>query len=347
MNKKQHVLVIRISAMGDVAMLVHVVLALIEKYPQLYLHILTQPIFSSFFKDLPRVIILSIDKRGKHKGLTGILRLAREIPDRIDTIADVHDVLRSKILRRVLSMRGLKNEKLDKGRSDKKALISTKNKVIKQLKSSHQRYADVFEKLGFPIQLQPHHIQAKQVIHPQLLKQLQLAKQEDYIGFAPFAAHRSKRLGLKEIKMILSWFLENKPNQHILLFGGGKNEVEALTTLAAEYTNCINIAGKCTFEEELSIISNLKLMLSMDSGNGHLAAIFGVPVCTFWGGTHPYAGFAPFLQPTENQFLPDLEKYPLLPISVYGNKMIDGYEDVMESIDFEAVFKRISMLLKE
>ncbi|HBC05033.1 MAG TPA: ADP-heptose--LPS heptosyltransferase RfaF, partial [Aequorivita sp.] len=51
--------------------------------------------------------------------------------------------------------------------------------------------------------------------------------------------------------------------------------------------------GKLTFEEELALISNLDLMLSMDSGNGHLAAMYGVPVVTLWGVTHPYAGFVP------------------------------------------------------
>jgi ADP-heptose:LPS heptosyltransferase len=84
----------------------------------------------------------------------------------------------------------------------------------------------------------------------------------------------------------------------------------------------------------------------MDSGNGHLAAMYGVPIITIWGGTHPFAGYAPFLQPKENQFLPDLKKYPLLPLSIYGNKMIEGYENVIDSVDFDAVVNRIIQLTK-
>ena len=56
------------------------------------------------------------------------------------------------------------------------------------------------------------------------------------------------------------------------------------------------MAGKYKFKEELALISNLDLMVSMDSSNGHLAAIYGVPIVTLWGVTHPFLGFAPFGQ---------------------------------------------------
>lgn len=341
MEAKQHILAIRLSAMGDVAMLVPVAIALTEKYPNLHLHILTKELFSPFFEDIPEVEVHTADTRGKHKSLPGILRLASEIPNRIDVIADVHNVLRSKILRRVLSMRGLKNEYINKGRNDKKALTRTTNKVFKPLKTSHQRYADVFKKLGYPVDLQPNHIKPKQAISNTILEILGIAKAENLIGFAPFAAHRSKRLPLAKTKWIIQQLNEKLPHHKILLFGGGEKELFDLNELANEFPNCINASVQFSFQEELSLISNLQLMLSMDSGNGHLAAMYGVPVLTFWGGTHPYAGFAPFLQPKENQFLPDLEKYPLLPMSIYGNKMIEGYENVMDSIDFDKVIKRI------
>ena len=51
------------------------------------------------------------------------------------------------------------------------------------------------------------------------------------------------------------------------------------------------------------MISNLNLMISMDSFNGHLAANAGIPVITIWGMTHPFLGFSPFLQPDLNQIL--------------------------------------------
>ena len=82
-------------------------------------------------------------------------------------------------------------------------------------------------------------------------------------------------------------------------------------------------------------------MLSMDSGNAHIAAMLGVRVITLWGATHPYAGFKPFNQPLENCITSNRAQYPLLPTSVYGNKKVEGYDDVMRSILPETVVDKI------
>ena len=86
-------------------------------------------------------------------------------------------------------------------------------------------------------------------------------------------------------------------------------------------------------------------MISIDSGNGHLAAIFQIPVITLWGATHPFAGFTPFEQPIENQLLPDLVQFPYLPTSIYGNKIFKGYENVMRSIKPKEVLEKIDVIL--
>jgi ADP-heptose:LPS heptosyltransferase len=131
----------------------------------------------------------------------------------------------------------------------------------------------------------------------------------------------------------------SKTNQ-IFLFGGGKKEIDLLNKITTKYKNVLNIAGKLTLEEELQLIANLDVMLSMDSGNAHFSALFGVKTVTIWGNTHPFAGFAPFLQ-QENCILPDLNKYPNLPCSIYGNKVCEGYQDVMQSISIKKIINNI------
>ena len=79
----------------------------------------------------------------------------------------------------------------------------------------------------------------------------------------------------------------------------------------------------------------------MDSGNAHFAAMLGINVYTIWGITHPYTGFAPFNQPIENAILPDLDKYPNIPCSIYGNKVCEGYENVMRSISPKTIVHKI------
>src|SRR5690606_28943914 len=135
---------------------------------------------------------------------------------------------------------------------------------------------------------------------------------QKWIGIAAFAAHDSKTYPLDLMEEVIAE-LDKSGEYKILLFGGGKNDKQLAENFASKYPEVISIVGKLFFKEELNLISHLDLMLSMDSANGHLAAMYGIPVITLWGATHPYAGFAPFNQPTENQLLPDLEQYPFLP----------------------------------
>ncbi|MNQ67811.1 ADP-heptose--LPS heptosyltransferase 2 [compost metagenome] len=133
------------------------------------------------------------------------------------------------------------------------------------------------------------------------------------------------------MKGVIEKLAENS-SYKVLLFGGGKKEIEILDSLAQPFENVINMAGKIKFQQELQLISNLDVMLSMDSGNAHIAAMLGVKVVTLWGATHPYAGFLPFNQSLENALISDRNQYPKLPTSVYGNKVVEGYEDAMRTI---------------
>ncbi len=128
----------------------------------------------------------------------------------------------------------------------------------------------------------------------------------------------------------------------LFLFGGGKDERSVLKRYAADRPNIVVVAGgKFTLKQELKIISHLDVMLSMDSANAHMAAMQGTNVVSLWGATHPYAGFGPFNQPATNALTADREKYPFLPTSIYGNKKVEGYDDVMHTITPDAVVTKV------
>lgn len=344
MSKSKHILVIRLSAMGDVAMSVPVLRVFSEMYPEVKLTVLSRAFFKPLFEDIPNLDFLEADVYGKHKGFFGLIRLAKEaLALNIDAVADLHQVIRSKIITDYLKLKGLKTARIDKGRREKKVLTSGKNTIFTPLKTTHKRYAEVFKKLGFPIDLKEYVPPKKKSMNSKLME-LAGVKHQKLIGIAPFAAHEGKAYPLSLMTQVIDR-LNNTKKYKILLFGGGKQEIERLESLAEKFSEVVSIAGKITFEEELALISNLDLMISMDSGNGHLAAIYGIPVLTLWGVTHPFAGFAPFNQSEQHQLLSDREKYPLIPTSIYGNKIPPGYEKVMETITPEMVFKRVKEIL--
>ncbi|MGK0386292.1 MAG: ADP-heptose:LPS heptosyltransferase, partial [Patiriisocius sp.] len=268
--------------MGDVAMLVPVLRILTTSYPNLNITVLSKGFFSPLFTDIPNVNVLIADVKGTHKGIFGLLRIAKEAKNLgITSVADTHDVLRSKIIRTLLWLQGKKTASIDKGRAEKKQLTKANGKDLKPLKKTHQRYADVFAKLGYPIDLQTYQYPARKELSASLQKLVGTAPKK-FIGIAPFAAHEGKMYPLQLMKEVLEQ-LTISGNYYLFLFGGGKTEVKQLDTFARSFVGVTNVAGKLTFTEELALISNLDVMLAMDSGNGHLAALYNTPVISLWG----------------------------------------------------------------
>jgi len=342
-NADPHLLVIRLSAMGDVAMTVPVLRTFRATYPDVKITVVTRKFFEPIFLGIHNLEVYPADVDGKHKGIIGLSKLSKELRGLgITAVADLHDVLRSNILKKFFSLHRIKVVQIDKGRAEKKTLTRSINKDFKQLKTTHQRYADVFNSLGYPIDLNHHAVPEKVTLTPEILK-LTDNSTKKWLGIAPFAQYESKVYPLELMVEVIEQ-LNNKETYEILLFGGGKKEIDILNNLESKYKNATNVAGKLSFENELKLIGNLDVMLSMDSGNAHLAAMYGVPTITLWGVTHPFAGFMPFGQPMERAILPNLEKYEQIPTSIYGNKVPDGYEKVMYTIEPETVIKAIDTL---
>ena len=334
----EHILVIRLSAMGDVAMIVPVLSAFTAQYPEIKITVLTRVFFTPFFRDLPNVTVFPVEVKGKHKGVFGLFKLSKVLKKlEVDAIADLHNVLRSNILK--FFFFGKQFSQIDKGRTEKKDLVS--GKIFQQLKTTHQRYADVLDRLGFKLDLSNPIFPNKSILNK---KTQGLVGQDSkkMIGIAPFAAHEGKMYPLDLMRTII---VELSRDYKIILFGGGAKEIVILNDFEENLDHVISIAGKLSLDEELDVISNLEVMLSMDSGNAHIAAMLGVKVVTIWGVTHPFAGFAPFNQPENYTILSDRNQFPKIPTSTYGNKYPKNYEEVSRSIPSEEVIEKIKSIL--
>lgn len=324
--------------MGDVAMMVPVLKAFTMQHPEVKLTVLTREFFTPFFRDLNNVSVFPADLKGRHKGVIGLYKLSKELKElHIDAVLDLHNVLRTCILKIFFKEKPF--FQIDKGRAEKKALITGKS--FQQLKTTHERYADVFRKLGFPLDVSNPCFPKRVELNSKTISYLQTDSKK-WVGIAPFAAHESKMYPLDLMEKVIEILSKT---YKILLFGGGEHEIEILDRIQNKYKNVANLAGKLTLTEELDVISNLDIMLSMDSGNAHMAAMLGVKVLTIWGVTHPFAGFAPFNQPEDFAILSNRTKFPLIPTSIYGNKFPNGYQDVSRSIDPNLIVAKIDSVL--
>ena len=332
-------LVIRFSALGDIAMSVPVVHDLAAQYPKLDITMLSREMARPLFEQMPKnVHFIAADLKGRHKGLLGLCRLWRDahLTD-FDYIADFHDVLRTWWLRAEGCLRRKKVAKIDKGRKGKKALTRQKNKVFVQQDTSFERYAKVLEQLGFPVK-------------PQFTKldysvfcETQKADNETWIGIAPFAKHEAKVYPLEKMELVIK-VLNERTNTTLFLFGGGAEEDRQIEHLCSKYEHVKPAKSPQGLRGELALMGQLDVMLSMDSANMHLASLVGTRVVSIWGGTHPYAGFLGWNQNPNDCVQLDL---PCRPCSVYGNKpCMRGDYACMNGITPIQIIEKLSPYLK-
>lgn len=337
------VLVIRLSSFGDVAMLVPVVFSVAAKYPQDRFSVMTRKAFAPLFENLGfNVNVIPLDVNKKHKGISGFFKVISRISTMgFSHVADEHDVLRSKGIRLFMKMTGRKTVRIDKGRKEKESLISTKE-VKYPLKSTIQRYQEVFDKLGFPAEMVfknyfdfvPRDFSA--------LKSIVTEKQGKWIGIAPFSKHRGKIYPMDKMEKVVE-ALSKEENTTIILLGAGKEEQKILSSWANKYPNIINPTGKLNLEKELLLISYMDVVLSMDSANMHLASLVQVPVVSVWGATHPALGFFGYNQDIDNAVQLDLD---CRPCSVYGELPCHrGDYACLEHLSPDTVINRIHKAL--
>ena len=336
MNK--HILIIRLSSFGDVAMTVPAISVLRKKYPNIKITILTTEFFSVLYNQIPNINFIFFKE--KHKSIKGLYSLLIDIKNlNVNHIVDLHNVIKTKLLRFfILTNLKITNSHfiLDKGRSEKKNLI--KGSALFRLKSMQQRYAEVFSGLNIKIDLDSFRFYKKIDIGS---KNYGFSLKKKLIGIAPFAKHASKEYSISKILKIID---ELNDSFEILIFGG-PGEEKKIEKICKNKKNTFNISSKYSLQEEMSIISNLDIMISMDSANGHIASLFGINVITIWGSTHPFTGYSPFMQPDFHSIIPDRNLFPNVPVSIYGSNCPKDYVDAINSIKTDDILKKIKEII--
>ena len=349
-SSNEHLLIIRFSALGDVAMMVPVVYSLATQYPHLRITVLSRGFARPFFDGLaPNVGFMEVDLKKEMKGITGLNALYRRLKAKHFTaVADMHGVLRTHYLRQRFLIDGYHVAHIDKHRTGKRRLVRQKDKQMVQLPTSFQNYADVLSRLGYPVRLEFKSIFPPQGGNLRLLSPADLQEKktfEKWIGVAPFAAHQGKVLEPEKTEQVVRMLLQKHPNARIFLFGRGEKEDQHFTEWCKEFPTCVFVSQHLqSMSQELILMSHLDVMLSMDSANMHLASLTGIPVVSIWGATHPYAGFMGWNQTKDNAIQADLD---CRPCSIFGQKPCKrGDYACMNMIKPEIVVEKVNTLLQ-
>ncbi len=329
MSEKNTILTIRFSSLGDVAMTVPVIREFLQQNPTVRVLFLSREKFRPLFEGIKNLEFYAADLDGKHKGFVGLHKLYKELKTKeITAIADLHNVLRTKIIRLFFKFGNIKMAVLNKGRKERNALLQKEDKILKPIKPMPERYADVFRDLGYELKLShklPENILVK----------------ENAIGIAPFAMYEGKMYPLDKLRSIALKIAEN--GVKVYLFGG-KNETEELGNWEKLNPNIESVAGKFDLKEELELIKKLKLMVSMDSANMHLASLVGIRTISIWGNTHPFMGFLGYGQSMDD-IIQD-ETLAQRPTSVFGKESKNVVKtDYFQNITPGLIIQKINSVL--
>lgn len=308
----------------------------------------TRPTMTGLMLNAPdNLTVVGADVKKEYAGPTGLRRLFNKLREeyRFDVFADLHDVLRTKILAMLCRVHGIPVKVIDKGRARKRALTRRHNKVMLPLVSSRARYREVFYRLGLAVEERFDSLFGPDGAPDSQYAAISRPKRagERWIAVAPFAKHRGKiyppELMEQAVAEMAAW-----SDTRIFLMGGGDSEQEILDGWAAKMPSVTSLAGKkYGFPAELALISHVDVMVSMDSANMHLASIAGTPVVSIWGATHPYCGFKGWKQQEGDMVQLSMT---CRPCSVFGDKeCIHGDYHCLRGIPPSLVVRKVKGVL--
>ncbi len=304
----KRLLIIRFSALGDVAMLVPLVKQAACLYPDWDFTMLSRQQSEPLFRDMPaNVHFHGVDFKKDPRKWFQVSRLLNEINYHdFDAVADMHDVLRSQYMRTRMFLAGKRVASINKGRIQKWLLVRHSYVYKQPLTPMIERYRAVFTELGFYLPRTVTHTAPDEVIRHN-------------IGVAPFAAHTGKIYPLERMEHVVAALgkVMHAHGEQVFLFGAGHKEKALLDSWATRYEGVVSLVGQLSMDKEIDIMHDLRLMLTMDSSNMHLASLVGTRVLSIWGATHPWTGFLGYGQQESDCIQRPL---PCRPCSVYGNR---------------------------
>ena len=325
-EQPRHVLVYRLSALGDVAMTIPAIYSCAEAYPNTTFHVVTTAFCTQLFVNPPANVVLHPIE--KPVTTWRVLKALRKMD--IDAVADLHNVLRSWMVDAMFWLRRKTVKVLAKRRQERYEIL----KEGMRAQPFVMRYFDVFRRLGLPCEPTFSTLFGKQPLLPVNMEK----GSERWVGIAPFARFENKTYPIEKMQEVVRRLVEH-PDIHVFLFGARGEQAEALKQWEQLSPRVHSVAGSFALNEELALMAHLDVMLSMDSANQHMASLVGTRVVTVWGSTTPACGFLGWGQHTTDAVCANIDCQPC---AIGGSKQCNlGTIACMKAIAPETIVKAV------
>jgi ADP-heptose:LPS heptosyltransferase len=263
------ILVIRLSAIGDVLLTFPVLQGLKEKFPGAEIYFLTKE------EQLPLLRLLPFDVKGieLQKSIAATAKLLKN--QRFDQIIDLHNNLRTALLQ--MHMFQFTWSRVKKHNATKWCMtrFKTKNTWVPSIVERYAKAAKV-ELSGKPLDLNLDHAALPSTLP------------NKYAVWILGAKFKTKQFPVEKMRETLT--LCDVP----IVLLGGKEELTMASNLSQDFPRLINIVGKTDFFQAALALSRAQLVVTNDTGLMHLASFFNPPMLCLWGNTVPGFGMGPY-----------------------------------------------------
>ena len=271
-------LVIRFSSIGDIVLTTPVVRCIKKQLPGAEIHYLTKSAYRGILEHNPYIDqVHTLDKP--------LLEKTRELKALgFDFIIDLHNNLRTRIIKGIIDVPAFSFEKLN---TEKSLLVQFK---INTLPGVHlvDRYMQTLAPFGIRNDAEG----LDYFLPPDIEETFnirQLIANNDFIAFAIGAQHATKRLPANKIISIC-----RNINKTVVLLGGREDEAIGEEIAVQSGQHVINLCGKLTLHQSAFVVNKASKVISHDTGLMHIAAAFKKEIISVWGNTVPGFGMTPY-----------------------------------------------------
>lgn len=326
MDYKKRVLLIRLSALGDVAILEPVLRRRAASNPDVLFLLAAPPVLQPLFTGIPNLQYVPTQKK---QSVWNMFRFLYNLAPSV--VLDMHKVNRTVLVDWLFRICGVPVYALDKHKSKRRRMVRRFFKDRTSDVPVWKRYDLLFSKIG---------LNGEIAVLDSIPSPVPDAAQRR-VGVAPFAQHKGK-IWPPELMFQLLELMCLDGKYQVFLFGSRSEAAQYLDKWAQTLPNLVCVAGRHSFAEEMNLIASLDLMVTMDSANMHFASCKQVPVVSVWGATHPRVGFYGFSQNEDWAVQSDMY---CRPCSAFGNKPCRfGDYPCLRSISPKLVFDRVEKM---
>ena len=280
MREPRRILVVRLSALGDVLLATPAVRALKKRFPNAEIDWLVESGYLPLLEENPHARPVPYDKGGRHRRLAGLLTLREELErGGYDLVIDLQNKAKTWLLR------GVADHAVSlKKRAPGEALqaLFGKDAIL-----TRAHAVDLFLEALQPLGVTADGSTLDLVLSQRSRDQAEaLGLPANAVGLAPGARWETKRWPAERFAALATSFAA-QGLQLVLIGGPGDREALAAvraalpSTLQPKDTSTLGVGGLA------AAIAGLKLLVAGDSGPVHIASAVGTPVLAIFGPTSP------------------------------------------------------------